>query len=107
MAMNTSAAFLMSRMGRAIVLAALLGGMEARALDRTDVTFKVFQFPQDQMPRIDGDASDWAIVPDDYAIKTDQFVDDTKKHPQPDPKTLDVKIRVGWVKGMNRLYFLY
>jgi hypothetical protein len=107
MTMKTSIALLVSRMGRAIVLAALLGGVEARALDRTDVTFKVFQFPQDQMPRIDGDASDWAIVPDDYAIKTDQFVDDTKKHPQTDPKTLDVKIRVGWVKGLNRLYFLY
>jgi len=34
---------------------------------------------------------DWAIVPDDYAIRTDQFVDDNQRHPQPDPKNLDVK----------------
>src|ERR1035438_5790118 len=38
----------------------------ARALDRPDVTFKVFQFPQDKIPRIDGDPGDWAIVPDTY-----------------------------------------
>ena len=46
-------------------------------------------------------------MPDSFAIKTDQFVDDNKRHPQPDPKNLDVRIRVGWVKGLNRLYFLY
>src|SRR5690606_31484124 len=25
----------------------------------------------------------------------------------PNPATLDVRVRVGWVKGLNRLYFLY
>ncbi|HVS54103.1 MAG TPA: PKD domain-containing protein [Opitutaceae bacterium] len=89
----------------------LLAGLGAvaplRALQRPDVTFQVFQFPADKIPRIDGDTSDWDIVPDSYAIKSDQFVDDNKKHPTPDPKNIDVKIRVGWVKGLNRLYFLY
>jgi hypothetical protein len=28
----------------------------------------VFQFPSDKIPRIDGDPSDWAIVPDSYTI---------------------------------------
>ena len=87
--------------------AVLLLAASLRALDRPDITFKVFQFPQDKIPRIDGDTSDWDIVPDDYAIKTDQLVDDNKRHPQPDPKNLDIKVRVGWVKGLNRLYFLY
>jgi hypothetical protein len=77
------------------------------ALDRPDVTFKVFQFPADKIPRIDGNVDDWAMVPEDYVIGMDQFVDDTGKHPKPDPKNLDVRIRVGWVKGLNRLYFLY
>jgi hypothetical protein len=90
-----------------LILALLLTMASLRALDRPDVTFKVFQFPQDRIPRIDGDTSDWDIVPDAYAIKTDQFVDDNKRHPQPDPKNLDVKVRVGWVKGLNRLYVLY
>jgi hypothetical protein len=80
---------------------------QARALDRPDVTFKVFQFPADKIPRVDGNTDDWAMVPDDYAIHMDQFVDDEGGHTKPDPKTLDVKIRVGWVKGLNRLYFLY
>jgi hypothetical protein len=47
------------------------------------------------------------MVPDDYVIGMDQFVDDSDKHLKPDPKNLDVRIRVGWVKGLNRLYFLY
>jgi hypothetical protein len=84
-----------------------IAAVPLRAFDRPDVTFKVFQFPADKMPRIDGDPADWDIVPDDYAIKTDQLVDDNHRHPQPDPKNLEIKVRVGWVKGLNRLYFLY
>jgi len=85
----------------------LLSSLATQALDRTNVTFKVFQFPADKIPRIDGDASDWDIVPESYVIGTDQLVDDTGKHAAPDSKTLDVRVKVGWVKGMNRLYFLY
>jgi hypothetical protein len=69
--------------------------------------FKVFQFPADKIPRIDGDPSDWAMVPDSYSIKIDQMHDDEHKHAKSDPKDLDVKVKVGWVKGLNRLYFLY
>lgn len=69
--------------------------------------FKVFQFPAEQVPRIDGDASDWAIVPESYSIGLDQMHDDEHKHAQPDPKDLDIHVKVGWVKGLNRLYFLY
>jgi hypothetical protein len=94
---------------RALLLAffALVFTSTVAALDRPDVTFKIFQFPADKIPRIDGNADDWAMVPEDYVIGMDQFVDDTGKHPKPDPKNLDVRIRVGWVKGLNRLYFLY
>jgi len=79
----------------------------ARALDRPDVTFKVFQFPQDKIPRIDGDPGDWAIVPDDYAVSSDLMIDDYNDHAKPDPKEFSMKVKVGWVKGLNRLYFLY
>jgi len=94
---------------RALLLAffVLVFASTAVALDRPDVTFKVFQFPADKIPRIDGNNDDWAMVPDDYVIGMDQFVDDSDKHLKPDPKNLDVRIRVGWVKGLNRLYFLY
>jgi hypothetical protein len=80
---------------------------EAIALEKPDVTYKVFQFPADQIPRIDGKADDWAIVPESYVIGGDQLTDDVKTHRPPDPKQLTVRVRVGWVKGLNRLYFLY
>jgi hypothetical protein len=69
--------------------------------------FRVFQFPADRIPRIDGDDSDWAMVPESYSIGLDQMSDDEHKHAKPDPKDLDVHVKVGWVKGLNRLYFLY
>ena len=65
--------------------------------------FKVFQFPADKIPRIDGDDSDWAIVPQSYSIGLDQMHDDEHKHDKPDPKDLDIHVKVGWVKGLNRL----
>jgi hypothetical protein len=68
---------------------------------------KVFQFPADQIPRIDGKDDDWSIVPDNYSITLADMHDDEHKHARPDPKDLDIKVKVGWVKGLNRLYFLY
>lgn len=77
-------------------------------LERPNVTFKIFQFPADKIPRIDGSADDWAIVPESYAIGTDQLRETVvgigDKH---DRKNLDVKVKVGWVAGQNHLYFLY
>jgi len=69
--------------------------------------YKIFQFPANMIPSIDGNKSDWAMVPDSFIIATDQLIDDNKRFPAPDPKNLDVKVKVGWVKGLNRLYFLY
>lgn len=79
----------------------------ALALDRPEVTFKIFQFPPDKMPRIDGKADDWDLIPDSYIVGSDQMVNDSNLSAKPDPKNLDVKVKVGWVKGENRLYFLY
>ncbi len=66
----------------------------------------MFQFPANQIPRIDGKVEDWAIVPESYAIGMDQLKDTVNQTPM-DRKDLDVKVRVGWVPGLNRLYFLY
>ncbi|OFY61426.1 MAG: PKD domain containing protein [Bacteroidetes bacterium RBG_13_43_22] len=74
---------------------------------QVDSIFKIFQFPADKIPRIDGNPDDWEIVPDSYIIGSDQLKDDEKKHSVPDPKNLDVKVKVGWVDGINKLYFLY
>ncbi|HSH09417.1 MAG TPA: hypothetical protein VK995_03460, partial [Oceanipulchritudo sp.] len=77
------------------------------ALEKPETTYPIFQFPADQIPRIDGDISDWEMVPESYVVGTDQLIDDSRKHAGADPETLDVRVRVGWVKGLNRLYFLY
>ncbi len=70
-------------------------------------SYKIFQFPANQIPRIDGNKADWNIVPDSYTVGMDQLWDDSRKHEKADPKNLDISVKVGWVKGMNRLYFLY
>ena len=70
-------------------------------------SYKIFQFPANKIPTIDGERDDWKIVPEDYTVGMDQLWDDSKKHANANPKNLDVKVKVGWVKGLNRLYFLY
>ena len=78
----------------------------ADALERPGVEYKIFQFPRNMIPDIDGDASDWDIVPDDYKIGATEL-QDTVNNNQYDPDNFDVTVTMGWVKGMNRLYFLY
>lgn len=93
-----------------LLLIALLVIFPARALERPEITFKVFQFPPNMIPRIDADDSDWAMVPDSYSIGMDQLEDTEAPGghgSKRNPKDLDVKVKVGWVKGLNRLYFLY
>ena len=88
------------------LLACALGENPAAALDRPETTYKVYQFPQNAMPHIDGDGADWAMAPDSYVVDTSHLTDTDGMHPAPDPRTLDVKVKVGWVKDLNRLYFL-
>ncbi len=89
-------------------LAALLLYLHpAAALERTNNVFKIFQFPPNMIPTIDGQTNDWDIVPEDYVIGSDQLVDDNGKHHWTDACAPKVRVRVGWVKGLNRLYFLY
>jgi hypothetical protein len=76
------------------------------ALERPGVEFKVFQFPANMIPRIDGSVDDWKMAPDEYRISMDQFLETSNKTPT-DKNNLDLNVTVGWVKGMNRLYFLY
>jgi hypothetical protein len=72
-----------------------------------DSTIKVFQFPANKIPCIDGNADDWAIVPDDYIVGSDQLTEDFGRILKLDTLDLNVKVRVGWVQGLNRVYVLY
>ena len=90
-----------------ILVACAFTAARVAALEKPDITYQVFQFPTDKIPRIDGDTSDWAMVPESYVIGSDQIADDSGRHRPLDPKNLSVRVKVGWVKGLNRLYFLY
>ena len=81
---------------------------EVFALQRADQEFPIFQFPANMIPRIDGQIEDWDMVPANYTIKGQELADTVMgKGTNYDPEDLDVSVRVGWVKGLNRLYFLY
>ena len=81
--------------------------MQLQGRSQEKRAYKIFQFPANKIPRIDGDTDDWEIVPEEYSVGMDQLWDDSRKHAAADPQNLDVKVKVGWVKGLNRLYFLY
>jgi len=69
--------------------------------------YMIWQFPKDKIPVIDGDASDWECIPESYVITIDEMKEDEGKHHAPDKSTLDIRVKVGWCAGLNRLYFLY
>ncbi len=94
------------RKTQAVLLLFLLTAAAASALERPGVEFKVFQFPAAMIPTIDGSTGDWDIVPDDYAIGIGELRDTVGNNPT-NPKDLDVTVKVGWVKGMDKLYILY
>lgn len=99
------------RVLRCALLAAIVAAFfvpPAHALERAGTEFKIFQFPPDRIPRIDGATDDWDIVPPEYSIGIDQMADTVRgKGTNYNRADLDVRVRVGWVKGMNQLYFLY
>ena len=70
-----------------------------------DRGYKIYQFPPNMIPRIDGKTDDWDSFPAAYMVGTDQLWDDSKHYPKPDSTNLDVKVKVAWVQGLNRLYF--
>lgn len=91
----------------AIAIASILLLTLANVIAQEDRGYKIYQFPANMIPRIDGNTDDWDSFPAEYIVGTDQLWDDSRRYPAVDPKNLDVKVRVAWVKGLNRLYFLY
>lgn len=90
-----------------VVLCALAAPLSASVLQRPEIDFKVFQFPANAIPRIDGDTTDWSLVPASYVYTHEHLLDNSGRGRTVDPASLQVSVKVGWVKGMNRLYFLY
>jgi len=110
---NRDATFFISKIIIAILLISSPAILFGQAIPtyktaRSGKIFQVYQFPKDQMPRIDGQTDDWETVPDSYSYKTDQLKDtEDGLGTAIDPGDLQVQVKVGWVKGINRLYFLY
>jgi|SaaInl3SG_22_DNA_1037383.scaffolds.fasta_scaffold00063_23 hypothetical protein len=91
-----------------IVLAILYycGTGTCYAFQARDTIYPIFQFPQNNMPHIDGDFAEWNKVPDTYAIGLGQMKESMNGIGfDLDPTDLDVTVKVGWVKDLNRLYF--
>ena len=81
---------------------------EGSAIVFPETVLKIYQFPSNMIPRIDGGTEDWDIVPDEYTYGTDMLLDvENDRNGKVDPDDLDVVVKVGWVKNMNRLYVLY
>jgi hypothetical protein len=97
----------MKTLSALLFLVVLSSGNRVVAQGKNDTVYKVFQFPANKIPTVDGELLDWSMVPESYAIKTDQLRDDTKHYDSVNPKSMDVSVKLGWIKGLNRLYFLY
>ena len=99
---------MMRRLFTVILLLALINPAGLFALSRPEKEFKIFQFPHNMMPRIDGKTGDWDFIPAEYTYDTYELNDTEDGNGRNyDLKDLDVQVTVGWVNGMSRLYFLY
>ncbi|WP_121114839.1 PKD domain-containing protein [Croceibacterium ferulae] len=102
--MTGSAAIALRWLAGGVLLAT---GSVAQANERPDCEYQIFQFAADAIPRIDGRTDDWDAVGGDYIVGSERLKITDGSDESPDPANLDVRVRVGWVKGMNRLYVLY
>ena len=72
--------------------------------------FFVVQFPDAVVPTIDGESSDWDIVPGNYAIGIDKLYDPSQfqeaERGGADVSDMNITHRVGWNDNLNKLYFV-
>ncbi len=68
--------------------------------------FPSVQFPSDEFPD-DGKSYQNGIWFQNPMLWVRKLWVDSGKHPGINKSSLDVKVKVGWVKGLNRLYFMY
>lgn len=67
--------------------------------------YKCFQFPDNRLPVIDGDLSDWELVGDEYAQDTYGLIEYNRKIGRGyDPHNMDVRVRTGYNVSANRIY---
>ena len=80
----------------------LLLALPALAHYPEDTTFKVFQFPDDHVPQMDGDAADWTKVPPEYFYDYTQYAELHRERGAPDT-TEERYSAVGWQGAVEHL----
>ena len=58
---------------RRLLLIICLISFTGISYSQPEYEFKIFQFPADRIPRIDGNPDDWDIVPDSYSIVSIEY----------------------------------
>ncbi len=74
----------------------------------------IWQWPSNQVPVLDGDLSEWSVIPDDYSFTTDEAVAQFTPgdgmyvtNDVPDLASIDFKVTPSYVNGESRLYYGY
>lgn len=67
----------------------------------------VFQWPAGMEPTMDGDLSEWSVVPEDYVIGSAQHFDIVNgQGSNMNPSDLGSRCIIGWSASTNRLYYM-
>ena len=79
----------------------------ARAHQPEGALYPVYQFPADLVPAIDGDITDWNVVPESFWITLEEHFDETVRAAgKDDLSDFNLRCVVGWSEATNRLYFM-
>lgn len=66
----------------------------------------VFQWPAGKEPTLDGDLSEWSIIPEDYFIGPEKHFDIVNGQGfNMNPADLSIRCVISWSQGTNRLYY--
>ena len=98
-----------------LFLLAVTDGVNARELGQGRVpdplpaigprVYNCFQFPDNRLPTIDGDLTDWEIVGEEYAQDTYQLIEYNRDIGRGyDLRNMDVRVRTGYSVSANRIY---
>ena len=94
--------------GLPLLAAAALFASQAAAHFPEDTVHQLFQFPRDQVPVMDGDLSDWDMLPAEYIFDLEKYTQHKEQtSTEHNPADLNiVRAAAAWNDELNRLYFM-
>jgi hypothetical protein len=96
---------LMKKITALAVMCLCLGIASSAGAHAPGLEFTAFQFPPGLEPTLDGDASEWSIIPEDYVIPYSAHTDGEGQAPT-DFGEINFNAIVGWAPGTNKIYWL-